>query len=64
MFVHVIVTPHSRKEVHIRVREPAERNMANKRVIELIARVFQVPATQVRILTGHRSPSKMVCVET
>ncbi len=72
MYVKVIVTPHVRREqvtkitdteFHIEVREPRERNMANKRIIELIAREFGVSTTKVRILTGHRSQSKIVDVD-
>ena len=42
----------------IAVREKAEGNMANHRVIELIAMHFKVPARAVRIVRGHHSPSK------
>jgi uncharacterized protein YggU (UPF0235/DUF167 family) len=46
----------------ISVREEAERNMANARVRELIARRFGVPPKRVRIITGHRTPKKMLQV--
>lgn len=42
----------------IAVKEPAEDNRANRRVIELIVRRFGVPASSVRIRTGARSPRK------
>lgn len=44
------------------VKEPAEGNRANARVIALIARHFRVPERSVRILTGHRSPSKKLLI--
>ncbi len=47
----------------IAVREPAERNMANARVRELVALHFKVPASKVRILNGHHSPSKLLAVD-
>ncbi len=49
-------------EFHITVREPAEHNMANRRVRELIAQEFGVSVAKVRLMTGHRSRSKMVDV--
>jgi uncharacterized protein YggU (UPF0235/DUF167 family) len=48
--------------LEIHVREKAERNMANTRVRELIARHFNVSPKRVRILTGHRSARKTVQV--
>lgn len=42
----------------ISVKEPAEENRANARIIELIARHFRVPAHKVRIVKGLRSPGK------
>ena len=71
----------------ISVKEPAERNLANKRVIELVRDYFKVynpvrgkklslstrstpfesgPLTgynrEVRIVSGHRSPSKIISI--
>lgn len=48
--------------LHISVREKAERNMANARVIGLIAAHFGIPRTKVRIINGHQSPSKLLSV--
>ena len=42
----------------ISVKEPAERNLANRRVIELVAQHYYVPAKAVRLVSGHHSPSK------
>lgn len=47
----------------ISVREPAERNLANTRVRELVAEHFGVPAGKVRIVSGHHSPSKILAVD-
>lgn len=46
-----------------KVREKAEQNRANKRVIELVARHFLVPVGKVRIVNGHQSPSKLMVVD-
>ena len=46
----------------ISVKERAERNLANRRVLELVAAHFGVPAGSVRILSGHQRPSKLIAV--
>lgn len=46
------------------VRAPAERNLANVRVRELIAEEYAVPTGSVRLVTGHRSPSKVLDVRS
>lgn len=48
----------------IQVREPAERNLANRRVQELLAEEYKVPVKAVRIVSGHHSPSKIFDVIT
>lgn len=53
----------SKDHFEISVREKAERNMANKRTIEIIAEHFQVPTSKVRIVNGHHHPSKLLMVE-
>ncbi len=47
----------------ILVKEKAERNMANRRVIEMVAGHFSVTVKKVRIISGHHSPSKMLSVD-
>ena len=49
-------------EFRISVRESDRNNKANRRIIELIAGYFEVPTTQVKIISGHRSRSKNVIV--
>ncbi len=53
----------SEKRLKISVKEPAEQNLANKRVIELVAQHFKIPKARVRIKSGHHSPSKILSVE-
>ena len=71
-YIHVLVTAGAKKEslrlkskdhFLISVKEKAERNMANNRVLELIALHFKVPKNKVRIVNGHRHPSKLIIVE-
>lgn len=70
MYIHVKVTPGARKEMleetkpayfKILVREKAENNEANRRVVELLCEHFKTK--NVRIVNGHQSPSKLVSVE-
>jgi len=72
MYIKVRVYPKSKKEeikkigenrFEIKVKEKAERNMANNRVLEIIANEFAVPKGKVRIVNGHQSPSKMLSVD-
>lgn len=72
MYVRVHVTPEARKEhitkrsvneFDILVREPRAQNAANRRVQQLIAEAFQVEPRSVRLISGHRSTTKMYSVE-
>lgn len=72
MYIRVRVASAAREEsiskvsddhFDIRVREKAERNMANKRVIGMIAEHFMLPAGKVRIISGHHSPGKILSVD-
>ncbi len=71
MYVKVRVYPDNKKEMIIkladnhyecRVKEPAERNLANNAVKVLIAREYGVTDKQVRIVTGHHSLVKILDV--
>lgn len=44
----------------ISVKEPAEQNMANKRVLELVAERFGLSPKQVRIVSGHHCQGKIL----
>jgi len=70
--VHAKVTAGARKEsflqksedhFEVSVCEKAERNMANTRVIELVAKYFSVPVSKIRIVNGHRHSSKLLIIE-
>ena len=71
-YIHTKVTAGARKEIfkqknedhfEISVREKAERSLANNRVLELVAGYFKVPLKSVRIVNGHRHPSKLFVIE-
>lgn len=70
MYVKVIVTPNSKKESFVQVaedqyefaiKEKAERNQANKRVLELFRKQF--PGKGIKIISGHHSPHKILDIE-
>ena len=78
-YIHVLVTTGAKKELfsprrggvnkkskdhfEISVKEKAERNEANTRILELVAEHFKVPKNKVRIVNGHRHPSKLLVIE-
>ena len=73
MYIRVRVFPGMKKEVvkkisdthfEITVKLPAKQNLANRRVMELIAQEFKIKKGGVRIISGHHSPAKIVSVES
>ena len=61
--------PNSKKEeiralkensFEIKVKEPAERNLANKRICEILNHHFKNPEGGVKIINGHNSPIKLI----
>jgi uncharacterized protein YggU (UPF0235/DUF167 family) len=44
------------------VREKPERNLANRRVAELLADYFKTTFASIRLVSGHHSPSKIFSV--
>lgn len=70
MYIKVRVTTDTKKEsfIHkketffVSVKEPAEQNRANTRVRELVAAHFDILPQQVRIISGHHSPGKILSI--
>jgi uncharacterized protein (TIGR00251 family) len=56
------ITKKSEDSYYISVREKAERNQANKRIVEIVASLFHVSTKNVRIINGHQSPSKLLSI--
>ena len=46
----------------IAVKEKAERNLANRRVLQIVAGCLRVPIKKIRIISGHHAPSKLIFV--
>lgn len=71
MYIKVKVSAGAKKEKFIKksddhfeisVREPAERNLANKRVLELVREYF-TGYNKAKIVGGHHSPSKIISLD-
>jgi uncharacterized protein YggU (UPF0235/DUF167 family) len=69
MYIKVKVTTKAKKEAikkirddyyEISLREPAERNLANSRILEIIRTLHK---GSVRMISGHHSPSKIISVD-
>jgi uncharacterized protein YggU (UPF0235/DUF167 family) len=72
MYIRIDVTTESKKEsvektgpdsFNISVREKAERNMANRRILELVRNEFGYKGVIAKIISGHHSPRKILDVE-
>ena len=72
MYIRVNATPGAKKETvtktspdryTISVREPAERNLANGRIREVLAKELGVPPAKIKIISGHRSPHKIFAIQ-
>ncbi len=68
MKISVRVKPNSKKEkiertgdlLTVYVKEPAQENKANLAVIKLLAEHFNVPKSQISIVSGPKSKQKIV----
>jgi len=72
MYIHIKTYPDSKREevtekskdhFEVYLREKAERNMANKRLIEIMMERFSLAKGKVRIISGHHSPSKILSID-
>lgn len=72
MYVVVWASPGAKKErvleredgsLDIAVKEPAERNLANTRIRELVAKHYGAQSKSARIISGHRSGKKVISIE-
>ncbi len=71
MKIQVKVKPNSKSEevsqeegsFVVKVKEPPMEGKANQAVIKLLARHFDVPQNQVRIVSGFKSRNKVIEIE-
>jgi uncharacterized protein YggU (UPF0235/DUF167 family) len=52
----------SKDRFNISVKQEAKQNLANRRVCELVAAHYHLSPKQVRIVSGHTSPSKILSI--
>jgi uncharacterized protein YggU (UPF0235/DUF167 family) len=71
MYVRVAVYPSAKREsfieqgphrFEVKVKEPAERNLANKRIKELLAEHYKTTEQKVRLVSGHQNSRKIFAV--
>jgi uncharacterized protein YggU (UPF0235/DUF167 family) len=69
MYIAVKVTPDAKKEklavlsensFEVSVKEKSQKNMANRRVCQIMANHFNVSSKQAKIIAGHHSPKKII----
>lgn len=70
MLIKIHVTTDAKKESVIKladdrydiaVREPAEDNRANERILELLRHIY--PETRIRMVSGHHASAKIISLE-
>lgn len=70
MYIHVKAKTRQKEEYikplkegyfEVSVREKAEQNMANRRILELLKTHFNCP--KIKIINGHKSPSKLILID-
>lgn len=70
MYIKVKVKTESKKELviaeskdhfSVSIRQKAERNMANNRILEIFRQYFKTK--KVKIISGHHSQSKILSIE-
>ncbi len=71
MYLRVRVKTNRRKEeltvtesglIEISLKEKPERNMANKKLMSVISTHLSVPIGKLKIMSGHKKPSKIILV--
>lgn len=72
MYIRVRVSAGAKKETFVAnsddsflvsVKEQAEGNRANTRVLEVIAEHFGILPKQIRIISGHHAPGKILSIQ-
>ena len=73
MLIRVKVTAKAKKDdvkevkeglFEIRVREKKEAGLANRKMLSILAGYFGLPEKKIKIIKGHRSPSKIIDIRT
>jgi len=68
MIIRIKTHPDSKKErieelspekFEVWIKEKAENNFANNRLIEIIGKYFKIRNNQIKIISGHKKPNKI-----
>lgn len=71
MYIHATVHTKTKKEEVVEnkpgyfdvwIKEPAERGLANKKVLELLRNHLKIKG-QMKIVSGHHHPKKMISID-
>lgn len=71
MYIHIKAFTGQKKEEIVErkpgyfdvfVREKPEQNMANRAILDMVARHFSVSVSKVKIVSGHQKPSKIFSI--
>lgn len=46
--------------IKVKTKEPAKEGRANARIIKVLAGLYKVPVSRVRIVRGHKSKIKLI----
>lgn len=72
MFIKIRVKTNQKKEeikskskdhFDVWLREKSERNLANKRLIKVVAEHFGLPHNMIHIVKGHHLPNKILSID-
>lgn len=72
MYIKIKVKTGAKKERFLKISEdhfeidvkaPPERNLANDRIIDLVRNYFKGYNGNIRIVSGHHSPSKIISLD-
>jgi len=71
MYIHIKVLTNQKEErvferkpgyFDVSVREKPEQNQANRKIIQIVAGYFKIEPEQVRMISGHHKPSKILSI--
>lgn len=74
MYIKVIAHTNAKKEkieekkkdgkdcFEIWVKEKSERNMANSRILEILANYFKISSSKIKIINGHKRANKLLVI--
>jgi uncharacterized protein YggU (UPF0235/DUF167 family) len=71
MYIRVMAYPSAKKEqitevgesrYEIKIKEPAERNLANLRIRQLLAEKYGIEEGKVRLVSGHQNSRKIFSI--